>query len=169
MLQFLNIKGAILGSSVYKDGVLVARDITITLPDVSFATAEHKAMGTLELPMLGQLETMEASVTKTGYDSGLAQLAQPEAQNLEFRFVQDVIGSDNVSKPEGCKAFMRCVPKILPGGDLEPGSKTEQQITFAVSRYQLIVGGLEICLIDQLKGILKINGKDYANSVYSLL
>lgn len=168
-MQFLNIKGAILGSSVYKDGELVARDVTITLPDVSFATAEHSAMGTLELPMIGQLEALEASVTKTGYDKGLAQLAQPEAQNLEFRFVQDVIDSNNVSTPEGCKAFLRAVPKILPGGDLELGSKTEQQITLAVSRYQLIVGGIEICLIDQLKGILKINGKDYAKSINSLL
>lgn len=168
-MQFIDIKGAILADTVYKDGELVGREITVTLPDVSFATAEHKAMGTLELPMLGQLEAMEASVTKTGYDKGVAQLAQPEAANLEFRFVHDVINSDNVSMPEGCKAFMRAVPKILPGGDLEPGSKTEQQITFAVSRYQLIVGGVEICLIDQLKGILRINGKDYAKSINSLL
>lgn len=168
-MQFLNIKGAIVGTTVYKDGELVAKDVTVTLPDVSFATAEHKAMGTLELPMLGQLEAMEASVTKTGYDKGLAQLTQPEAMNLEFRFVQEVIGSDNVNRPEGCKAFLRATPKILPGGDLEPGSKTEQQITYAVSRYQLIVGGDEICLVDQLKGILRINGTDYAKATNSLL
>lgn len=168
-MQFMDIKGAVLANTVYKDGDLVAREVTLTLPNVNFATAEHKAMGTLELPMLGQLEAMEAAVTKKGYDAGLAKLAQPEAMNLEFRFVQDVIGSDNVSKPEGCKAFMRAVPKTLPGGDLEPGSTTEQQITFAVSRYQLIVGGVEICLVDQLKGILRINGKDYAKSINSLL
>ena len=53
--------------------------------------------------------------------------------------------------------------------DLEPGSTSEQQITFAVTRYQLIVGGVEICLIDQLKGIMRINGKDYAKSINSLL
>lgn len=168
-MQFMDIKGAILGTSVYRDGVLVARDVTVTLPDVAFATVEHKAMGTLELPMLGQLEAMEASVTKTGYDKGVVQLAEPTAMNLEFRFVQDVIKSDNTSKPEGCKVFMHGVPKTLPGGDLEQGSKTEQQITFAVSRYQLIVGGIEICLIDQLKGILRINGKDYQSSINSLL
>lgn len=169
MEKFIDIKGAVLADAVYRDGVLVARDATVTLPNVNFATAEHKAMGTVELPMLGQLEAMEAAVTKQGYDKGLAQLAQPEAQNLEFRWVQDVIGSDNVSKPEGCKAFMRAVPKTLPGGDLEPGSTSEQQITFAVTRYQLIVGGVEICLIDQLKGIMRINGKDYAKSINSLL
>ena len=168
-MQFIDIKGAILADTVYVDGELVGKELTVTLPDVSFATAEHKAMGTLELPMLGQMEAMEASVTKTGYDKGVAILAAPEAKNLEFRFVHDSINIDNVVTPEGCKAFMRGVPKILPGGDLEPGSKTEQQITFAVSRYQLIVGGFEICLIDKLKNILRINGKDYAKSINSLL
>lgn len=169
MEKFINIIGAVLANTVYKDGELVGREVTVTLPNVNFVTAEHKAMGTVELPMLGQLEAMEAAVTKKGYDKGLAKLAQPAAQNLEFRFVQDVIGSDNVSTPQGCKAFMRAVPKTLPGGDLTPGEAGDTQITFAVTRYQLFVGGDEICLIDQLKGIMRINGTDYAKSINSLL
>lgn len=167
--MFINIKGAVLANTVYKDGELVAKDVTVTLPNVNYATAEHKAMGTVELPILGQIEAMEAAVTKKGYDAGLAKLARPEAANLEFRFVQDVIYSDNVSKPEGCKAFMRVVPKTLPGGDLEPGATGDTQVTFAVTRYQLIVGGEELCLIDQLKGIQRIHGTDYAKSINSLL
>lgn len=167
--MFLNIKGAVLANTVYRDGELVAKDVTVTLPSVNYITAEHNALGKIELPMLGQIEAMEASVTKKGYDVGLAKLATPEAMNLEFRFVQDVIGADNVAKPEGCKAFMRCVPKTLPGSDLEPGAVGETQVTFAVTRYQLIVGGDEVCLIDQLSGIQKINGRDYAKSINSLL
>lgn len=167
--MFINIKGAVLANTVYKDGELVAKDVTVTLPNINYLTAEHKAMGTVELPVLGQIEAMEAAVTKKGYDSGLAKLARPEAMNLEFRFVQDVIDSDNVSKPEGCKAFLRAVPKTLPGGDLEPGSVGDTQVTFAVTRYQLIVGGEELCLIDQLKGIQRIYGTDYAKSINSLL
>lgn len=167
--MFLNIKGAVLADTVYKDGELVAKDVTVTLPSVTYLTAEHKALGTMELPMAGQIEAMEASVTKKGYDVGLAKLAQLEAYNLEVRFVQDVITADGVSKPEGCKAFMRVVPKTLPGSDLEPGAVGDTQVTLAVSRYQLIVGGNEICLVDQLKGIQRINGKDYAKSINSLL
>lgn len=167
--MFINIKGAVLANTVYKDGELVAKDVTVTLPNINYLTAEHKAMGTVELPVLGQIEAMEAAVTKKGYDSGLAKLARPEAMNLEFRFVQDVIDSDNVSKPEGCKAFLRAVPKTLPGGDLEPGNVGDTQVTFAVTRYQLIVGGEELCLIDQLKGIQRIYGTDYAKSINSLL
>ena len=167
--MFINIKGAVLADTVYSDGELVAKDVTVTLPSVNYMTAEHKAMGTIELPMLGQIEAMEASVTKKGYDAGLATLAQPTAKNLEIRFVQDVITAEGVSQPEGCKAFLRAVPKTLPGSDLEPGATGDTQVTFAVTRYQLIVGGKELCLVDQLKGIQRINGKDYAKSINSLL
>ena len=107
--------------------------------------------------------------SKKGYDSGLAKLARPEAMDLEFRFVQQRIEADNSSKEEGCKVFMRAVPKTLPGSDLEPGSVGDTQITFSVTRYQLFVDGEEICLIDQLKGIQKINGTDYAKTINSLL
>lgn len=83
------------------------------IPGVTFLTAEHKAMGNVELPMLAQIEAMEAAITKKGYDVQLAKLARPEASNIEIRFVQDVIDADNVSKPEGCKVFMRMVSKTL--------------------------------------------------------
>lgn len=168
-MAFLPIKGAVLASTVYKDGELVAKDVTLTIPSITYKTAEHNALGTVELPMLGQIEAMEAAVTKKGYDDGLAKLAMPEAMNLEFRFVQDVIGSDNIAKPEGCKVFMRAVPKMLPGSDLELASVGDTQITFSVTRYQLFVGGTEVCLIDQLNGIQRINGTDYAQSINSLL
>nr|DAF27748.1 MAG TPA: major tail protein [Caudoviricetes sp.] len=167
--MFLNIKGAVLGCTVYRDGELVAKDCTVTLPGVTFLTAEHKAMGNVELPMLAQIEAMEAAITKKGYDVQLAKLARPEASNIEIRFVQDVIDADNVSKPEGCKVFMRLVPKTLPGSDLEVGAVGDTQVTGAVTRYQLFVGGDELCLVDQLKGIMRINGKDYAKNINSLL
>ena len=167
--MFLNIKGAVLANTVYKDGTLAAKDVTVTLPTVTYMTAEHNAMGKIELPMPGQIEAMEAAVTKKGYDEGLAQLAKLEATNLEFRFVQDVIKSDGSSTPEGCKAFMRCVPKVLPGSDLEPGAVGDTQVTFAVTRYQLFAGGTEICLIDKLNGIQRIYGTDYAKTINSLL
>ena len=168
-MNFINIKGPVEGTTVYRDGELAARDVTVTLPSVNFLTAEHNAMGTMDLPIRSQIEAMEAAVTKKGYDAHLAKLAMPEACDLEVRFVQSVIDADNTSKPEGCKAFMRAVPKTLPGSDLETGSVGEPQITYAVSRYQLFVGGKEICLIDRLKGIMRINGKDYAKETNSLL
>ena len=43
---WLDLKGPILADTVYINGVLVAKDVTITLPAVTHVTADYKAMGT---------------------------------------------------------------------------------------------------------------------------
>lgn len=168
-MNFVNIVGAVLADSVYRNGELVGRDINVTLPSINYQTAELTAMGGVDLPLVGLVEAMEASVTKKGFDPRLAKLSKPETSELEVRFVQNVIGADGAAKPEGCKAFMRVIPKTLPGTDIELGAAGDTQVTYSVTRYQLIVGGEEICLVDQLNTILRINGTDYAKNITSLL
>ena len=73
------------------------------------------------------------------------------------------------TKTEGCKAFLRCVSKGIPGLSVDPGNTSENEATFAVSRYQLYVGGAEYWLIDQLNTILRVGGVDYAKDIRSLL
>ena len=68
---WLDLKGPILADTVYINGVLVAKDVTITLPAVTHVTADYKAMGTYTAPMTGQIEGMEAAITKIGIDKGL--------------------------------------------------------------------------------------------------
>lgn len=48
---WLDLKGPILADTVYINGVLVAKDVTITLPAVTHVTADYKAMGTYTAPM----------------------------------------------------------------------------------------------------------------------
>ena len=61
---WLDLKGPILADTVYINGVLVAKDVTITLPAVTHVTADYKAMGTYTAPMTGQIEGMEAAGNK---------------------------------------------------------------------------------------------------------
>lgn len=166
---WLDLKGPILANTVYDGGKLVAKDVTITLPGVTPVTADFKAMGTLTLPVLGQIESMEASITKVGLDLGLLKLVKFESKTLEFRWAQDVKKSDGSTAVEGCKAFLRSVPKTIPGPSVDPGSTVEGEIAFAVSRYQLFVAGVEYWLIDQLSPIMRIDGKDYYKDIRSLL
>ena len=72
---WLDLKGPILADTVYVDGVLAAKDVTIALPPVNLVTADFKAMGTYTAPLPGQIEAMEASITKIGIDLGLKDLA----------------------------------------------------------------------------------------------
>lgn len=51
---WLDLKGPILADTVYVDGVLAAKDVTIALPPVNLVTADFKAMGTHTAPLPGQ-------------------------------------------------------------------------------------------------------------------
>ena len=166
---WLDLKGPILADTVYCDGVLSAKDVTITLPAVTLVTADFKAMGTYTAPLTGQIEAMEASITKIGIDYGLRNIVKLQSKTLEIRWAQDVKYADGSSKTEGCKAFLRSVPKLIPGLSVDPGNLSENEITLAVSRYQLFVAGNEFWLIDQLNTIMRVDGVDYTKDLRSVL
>ena len=166
---WLDLKGPILADTVYIGGTLVAKDVTISLPAVTPVTADFKAMGTYTAPILGQIEAMEASITKIGIDLGLRNMMKLESKTIEIRWAQDVKQADGSTKTEGCKAFLRVVTKTIPGLSVDPGSQSENELGYAVSRYQLFVDGTEYWLIDQLNTILRVGGVDYAKDIRSLL
>lgn len=165
----LDKKGTVVGVTAYADNVLVAEDITLSLPAITPKTQTFSAMGDIELP-LPLYEAMEATVNKIGIDKGFIRLLKPEKRKFEFRWVQTKVKPDGTQEFEGCKAFITGIPKIVfPGGDIAPGENYEGAIPIAVTRYQLYVDGAEKILIDKLKGQTKIDGKDYAKSIKNLL
>ncbi len=164
----LNLKGPFLATKVLCDKVVVAEDVKFTLPEVTYQTVEHQALGKIEIP-IPLTDAMEAGITYIGFDKGLFKMLGLESKTFEFRYVQNETKKSGEQVNKGCKAFIKGVAKGLPGGDLEIGSSFEGAITIAVMRYQLYVDGKEVVLIDKLKGILRINGKDYAKSIKSLI
>lgn len=166
-----DLRGPVNGTTVYVNGNLVARNTTITLPEITHVTATVKAaLGEHEVPLLGLVEAMEATIQKIGVDSGLAQALTMEAKTYEFRWVQQVTPVNGADTVEGCKAFIRGIPKIVsPSIELNPGDSVEVDIPLSVTRYQLFVSGNEILMVDKLSGICKINGVDYASRLNSLL
>ena len=104
-----------------------------------------------------------------GIDLGLRNMMKLESKTIEIRWAQDVKLSDGSTKTEGCKAFLRCVSKGIPGLNVDPGNASENEIALAVSRYQLFVAGNEYWLIDQLNTIMRVGGVDYAKDIRSVL
>lgn len=168
-MKWIDMKGPVIANTIYSDSQLVAKDTTIALPSITPVTADFKAMGTMSLPVIGQIESMEMSITKIGIDQGLGRLARLQVMNIEARWVQDVIQADGSTKLEGCKAFLRGVSKTIPGLSIEPGSNSENDLTHEIIRYQLFAGGEELWLVDRLSQILRILGKDYYKEIASLL
>lgn len=168
----LDINGPVNADTTYVDGELVARNAGVTLPEVTHVLATVKsALGEMEVPLYGLVDTMESTIKKIGADYGLAKICGMENKTIEHRWAQQVTNVDGGgSKVVGCKAFLRGVPKVaVPSIEVETGSEIELEIPFSISRYQLFVDGKEIILVDKLAGICRINGTDYAEQVNSLL
>lgn len=161
--MFVPINGPVVADTAYCNNALVARDIAITLPEVTPATADLQAMGTYSVPIWQLLENMEAALTKIGIDMGLRALIKPVMKPLEFRWAQTVTDANGNTKNVGCKAFIKGIPNKIPGIGITVGESIESEITFAVSRYVLFVDGKEMIHIDRLAGIVRIDGVDYAN------
>ena len=169
MGKWVDIKGPVVADTVYSDNVLVAKDTSFTLPGIEFLTADVQAMGTMTVPLIGLLENMELAITKIGVDNGLSRLNRLEKQNLEFRWVQSVISSDGSQSTEGCKAFVRTLPSNIPEIGVEVGNATEIETTYNVTRLQIYANGVEVLCVDRLNQILRVNGKDYYQSIDNLL
>lgn len=161
--KFMNICGPITVDTVYVNNTLAARDVAITLPEVTATAVDVQAMGTLSLPIWSMLDNMELAITKIGIDMGLRDMITPEAQNYEARFVQTVTDANGNTTNVGCKAFIKGIANKIPGIAVTMGEASENEATVTVTRYQLMVDGQEMFLIDRLAGICRIGGKDYAN------
>lgn len=162
-MSFVNISGPVVANTVYSDGKLAARDVAITLPELSPMSADLQAMGTFSLPIWQLLENMETTVTKIGTDEGFRAMIKPDMKPFECRWVQTLTDANGHTRNVGCKAFITGIPSKIPGIDLEVGKPSENEIPIATSRYVLYVDGKEMIYVDRFAGIVRIDGKDYAN------
>lgn len=168
-MPFIDINGPVVANTVYANNKLVAKDVAITLPEVTPTAVDIEAMGVMSLPLWQRLENMEYTINKIGFDMGLAAMIAVNPTPIECRWVQDVTDANGNTRQVGCKAFLKGVASVIPGFELTPGEASENEVTHTALRYQLFVDGKEICLIDRIAGIVRINGTDYMKTTNSLL
>lgn len=167
--MFMDLNGAVVADTVYVDNTLVAKDVSIVLPEVAPQSIDLTALGTMSLPNWLMLDNMETTVTKIGVDLGFRSMVKPESMDVEFRWVHTLTGADGNTTNQGCKAFIHGVPTKIPSISVAPGEAGENECAFMTTRYQLYVGGEEMFLIDRLAGIVRIGGTDYAAGLSNLL
>lgn len=169
MAGFIPINGPIEANTTYVDNDLVGRNMTFSNPEINAITADIEAMGTMTLPLWSRLENMEATINKIGQDANYGKLVEPKMKTIEHRWIQSQIDANGNVKSIGCKAFWRCIPVSIPAIEVATGENVEGDITYTVTRYNLIVDGKEVLLVDRLTGAVKINGKDYSSGAKNLL
>lgn len=162
------ITGAVTGTSFYIDNVLVARDATITLPEVAPMTAEVQAMGTMTMPIWSLLENLELLINKIGIDLGFRKALKAGISSIEVRFTQTQMDTNGKTKTILCKAFCKGMTLSIPSLSGEVGSPIESEIPYSLTRYRLVVDGDEVILADRLAGKLVVNGVDYTKDLSGL-
>lgn len=149
---------------------LVGKDAQITLPAVRNQTTDAALMGTFTVPILAQLENMEATIHHIGVVSRIASLLGQESIELEMRWIQQVMTSDAAQKAVSGRAYITGYPQtVMPEIDIQPGQSVDLEMVYTVSKYKLVVEGEVLCNIDRVASILEIGGKDYFTDLSSML
>lgn len=161
------LAGPTLRTSWLCDGSYVAKDVNITLPEITMQTAEFKGMGSIEIPV-PLTDALETTVAQNGLKKEFFKACALESKTHEFRASQQITEDGRV-RTVGIKAFVKGICKDIPGATLEQGETIDGDIAIATLRYQLYVDGEEVILIDKLNNIFKIYGKDYAESMNSFI
>ena len=163
--------GSSAAESVDNAADLVGRDVDITLPAVQYKTTTANVMGDMEVPIFGQLEDMVLTIHPHGLSAkSLAKLAEPGAKQLEIRWAQQWIDEGANQTLEAGKAYITAAPKVLaPELSLTAGNAAEYDLSYTVTKYKLVVGDTEVCDIDRISGVVKVNGVSDSKNPYSII
>lgn len=169
MAGFVPISGAVVADTAYMDGTLVARDLSITLPEVTPLTVDLPMLGTFTMPMWTLFENMQLTVTKIGVDTGISKMIKPESINIELRGVHPIVNADSTTKNAKNKIFLKGISLGVPGFGWEIGSLSENEYNYSCIRYEYQLDGEQVFLIDRAAHQVRVNGKDYFAEIESFL
>ncbi len=155
------------------DGGQEAEDITsVVLPNFENPTTEIKTPGMamdLEIPDTTKYNAAEYSIAhNNGNNCNLLQT--PGLHKHEFRTVRQKynVGKTAIEK-ESVKYRLTGLHKSTETGTIELGNPWGSTDKYSLIRYEEIVNGKTVKLIDGPNNINRINGKDYSEDVQKLL
>lgn len=166
------ISGSVIAHKLLAGGQEVFDQVSCQLPSIEKPTGEIKGagiLGVIDMPLTGQVNSMTFTINSRSINKEAANLAKPGIQNLELRFIRDVMKSDGTMVPEGSKIFITGVNKKYDPGKVEQSSTMDGSIEFEVLRYRQVINGEETLLIDKLNNVYKINGIDYMEKIRAAL
>ena len=159
--------GGVIADTVYIGNDLVAENVQIDLPEVTFKTTSYQAMGEADMP-LPITDPLEATINFIGSDRGLVKALRDNAQ-IECRWVEKKTTPLGGTVNVGNKAFLTGRGKSFPALSIKPGDPVEAPIPMAVTRYVLYSDGAELICVDKSNDICRIDGVDELAEVKSML
>lgn len=157
---------------VYKDSkFLFAADIE--LPSIEYMSEKLSGggiAGELETPTIGQTSSMTTKLNLRTPCADIAEFLEPKGTHLMARgAIQRYDSAGAELGVYGCLISMKILPKTLDLGKFEVGSPSDTSIEGEVSYLKILIDNEEICEIDKMNFVCRINGKDYLEEMRSIL
>lgn len=154
--------------NAYADGNTLLGVVDVELPSITPMTETLSGagiMGEIETPLLGMIESMETSINWRTITRQAILLAAPGSHAVEFRGSMQILdGATGACTTEAVRVSMTLMNKEYGLGSFEPNATTDSAHTFSVTRLSVWLGGKNVILIDQLRSIFYIDGKDHLKS-----
>ncbi len=160
-MAVFNKKVAVIANLLKRNGVAVAKDVSVEFTLPAFARGEMQNTGTDETPLLMFDGAMEAKITCKGVDRSVVDIAAPITARYKLTEVQQI----NLVEGSPAVEQVEFVFKGKGAGPMSHGSSvgegSDAEFTVVLSRYEEYLNGEETVLIDRDLGICRINGIDY--------
>lgn len=144
-----------------------------TRPDIEMMTdgmTGSGIMGEIDLPTLGQVDSMEIELTLNKTNQRAIAMFAPGAHTMEARWVTNVLNTATGSSAvQANKEIIKYLPKSMSMGDIENNETNEATLTGEVLTYQYIADGKTLIKIDKLNNVFIVNGVDYSAAIRSAL
>ena len=145
----------------------------VTLPKIKYASGTMKGAGIggqVDMPTLGQTESMEIEIKWRTMNGDVVELLAPKTHNLEFRSAnQHYDSATGELVPEGVVVTAKAVPKEGDIGKLEPASNTDSSNTMEATYLKVEINNKKKIEIDKFNYIHYVNGTDYMAAVREIL
>lgn len=172
-----NIATKTIQYSIYDrtDGIAKYVDDTTsyTRPELAMLTdgiSGAGIMGEIDLPTLGQLDSMEIEVVLNKTNKRAIAMFAPGAHTMESRWVTNVLNTaTGASVIQANKEIVKYLPKSLSMGDIENNETNEANLKGEVLTYQYIIDGETLIKIDKLNNVFIVNGVDYSEAIRNAL
>ena len=151
-------------SNVYVDGAnFLGRAEEISLPEIKFIMAEHKALGMVgSAEFFAGFEKMESKIKWNAlYPDVLKKAANPfKTVAIQARGSLETYSDTGKVSEVAVVAHLRGTFKNLPMGNFKPKDNPEYETSMSVNYAKLVVDGEDIYEIDVLQNIYKVEGQD---------
>lgn len=158
---------------VFEDGREHLGLASVTLPNLNYVVQSISGAGiagTVDYPIIGQIEAMELGISFRTTQPNASKLAAPKRHQIELRSAQQnddpIAGQLTV---DAVKHVFVIVPKTLTGGSVAPAAATDGSGTYSVLYWKETINGQVTKEIDPVNRVCVIDGVDYMEDVRSAL